>query len=137
MQPAQILSPVFALAGLTFTVLLLIPIARFRAVMADQVAVDDFAFGGSGRVPQRTELPNRNYMNLLEMPVLFYVACVAFYMTNTVDRTALILAWSYVALRAVHSAIHISYNKVIHRLSVFVASNVVLVVLWLRLFFSL
>jgi hypothetical protein len=42
------------------------------------------------------------------------------------------LAWAYVALRIVHSAIHLTYNKVLHRLGVFALSNVVLVALWVN-----
>jgi hypothetical protein len=37
-----------------------------------------------------------------------------------------------VVLRAAHSAIHLTYNNVFHRLRAFAASNVVLVGLWLR-----
>jgi hypothetical protein len=133
MHSTQILFPMFALVGLTFTVLLMIPIARFRAAFAGKVTAGDFAFGESPRVPPETQLPNRNYMNLLEAPVLFYAACLTLYVTNTADRTALIIAWTYVALRALHSIIHLSYNNVIHRLTVFATSNFVLAGLWLRI----
>ena len=40
------------------------------------------------------------------------------------------LAWAYVALRVVHSLIHLSYNHVYHRLAAFVVSNGVLAALW-------
>jgi hypothetical protein len=40
------------------------------------------------------------------------------------------MAWAYVSLRIVHSLIHLSYNRVIHRLSVFALSNAALVSLW-------
>ena len=132
MNPRAILLPMVALAGLTFLVLLLIPLARFRAAARGEVNAGDFRFGESARVPGKVSLPNRNLMNLLELPLLFYVACLAFYVTNTVDRTALVLAWLYVGLRVVHSAIHLSYNNVFHRLSAFAASCIVLVALWIR-----
>jgi len=44
----------------------------------------------------------------------------------------IVLAWGYVALRIAHSAIHLTYNNVFHRLSAFAASNVLLVALWVR-----
>jgi hypothetical protein len=50
-------------------------------------------------------------MNLLELPVLFYVACLSLYVTGRGDQTALAIAWIYVGLRALHSLIHLSYNK--------------------------
>ena len=120
MESVRILYPMIAL------------VARFRAAARGQVTAADFRYGESANVPGEVSLPNRNLMNLLELPVLFYVVCLAFYVTDAVDAAAMVLAWAYVALRAVHSAIHLSYNKVFHRLSAFAASNVVLVALWVR-----
>jgi hypothetical protein len=121
-----------ALAALTFAVLLRIPYVRFKAGFAGRVKVKDFRYGESPNVPGDVSLPNRNLMNLLELPLLFYVVCLAFYVTRTVDAAAVYLAWAFVAARVVHSAIHLSYNNVYHRLSAYVASNVVLVALWVR-----
>src|SRR5919204_5451220 len=109
MPAARILYPMIALAGLTFVVLLLIPFARFRAAGRGRVTVADFRYGESANVPGDVSLPNRNLMNLLELPVLFYVACLAFYVTRTVDATAVYLAWAFVATRLIHSAIHLCY----------------------------
>lgn len=50
--------------------------------------------------------------------------------TTWATAAALVLAWAYVALRAVHSVIHITYNGVTHRLVAFALSNVVLIALW-------
>ncbi|HEV2547608.1 MAG TPA: hypothetical protein VGU20_09740 [Stellaceae bacterium] len=44
------------------------------------------------------------------------------------------LAWLYVGLLALHSGIHLAYNKVQHRLAVFAASNVVLATLLIGFF---
>ena len=132
MNPVQILFPMVALAALTFVVLLLIPAARFRAGSRGEVRTRDFEYGESANVPQRVSLPNRNLMNLLELPVLFYVVCLAFYVTRSASASAVTLAWTYVALRAAHSVIHLTYNRVSHRGMVFAASNVVLVMLWIR-----
>ena len=137
MEPARILYPMLALVALTFVVLLRIPYARFRAAARGQVTVGDFRYGESANVPGEVSLPNRNLMNLLELPVLFYVCCLAFYVSDTVDAAAVVLAWSYVVLRALHSVIHLSYNNVFHRLAAFAASNVVLVALWICFVFAL
>ena len=117
--------------------LLAIPYARFRAALRGQVKAKDFRYGESANVPGPVALPNRNLMNLLELPLLFYVVCIALYVTQTVDGVALTLAWTYVALRAAHSAVHLTYNNVFHRLGVFAASNVVLLVLWIRFVLAL
>ncbi len=137
MSDTSILFPVMGLVGWTFAVLLLIPFQRFRAAFRRQVVVDDFKFGESPNVPPDVSIPNRNYMNLLEAPVLFYVACLTLYVTKTADAVTLSLAWTYVALRVVHSVVHLTYNKVAHRLVFFAASNFVLTVVWIRLFIAL
>lgn len=131
MQPQSILAPMGALAALTFVVLTLIPFVRFRAAFAGRVVREDFQLGESPRVPADVALPNRNYMNLLELPVLFYVLCVVILVTGRIDGILLALAWTYVGLRALHSAIHIAYNNVFHRLTAFAASNLVLISMWI------
>jgi hypothetical protein len=127
----------FALAGWTALVLTLIPVARFRAAARRQVAVDDFRFGESAAVPPAVSIPNRNYMNLLEVPMLFYVACLVIYVAAAASSWAVGLAWTYVGLRVVHSLIHLSYNNVLHRGGAFAASNVVLLALWVLAALSL
>jgi len=92
--------------------------------------VDDFKYGESSSVPDKVCIPNRAYMNLLEMPMLFYVVCLLIYVTQIGTSSMPMLAWSYVALRILHSVIHLTYNKVMHRLTAFAISNVVLVTLW-------
>jgi hypothetical protein len=135
MPHQMILLPMGALALLTFLVLTVIPFRRFRAAFAGQVGAGDFRYGESARVPGEVSIPNRNYMNLLELPVLFYAICVINYVTSpTVSALTLALAWTYVALRTLHTLIHITYNNVMHRLAAFALSNFVLVAMWVVFF---
>jgi hypothetical protein len=64
------------------------------------------------------------------MPMLFYIICVVLYVTGGASRLAVATAWAYVALRVVHSLIHLTYNHVLHRLAAFTLSNAALVSLW-------
>jgi hypothetical protein len=130
MHPLAILYPVFALACWTSLVLLQIPLARFRAGARREIRPEDFKYGESASVPAYVRIPNRNYMNLLEMPVLFYVVCLLSYVTGGASPAMLMIAWAYVALRMVHSLIHLSYNNVMHRLVAFASSNLLLFTLW-------
>ena len=135
MPQDAIFMPMGALALLTFLVLILIPIKRFRAGFAGKIVPDDFKYGESRNVPGDVSIPNRNYMNLLEMPVLFYVICLMLFVSGGVDRTFLYLTWGYVGLRVVHTLIHVTYNSVYHRLTVFALSNFVVIAMW-ALFFT-
>jgi hypothetical protein len=130
MRAEAIFVPVGVLAVWTGMVLLLTGLTRVRAVRAGRLHASAFKLGESKDVPSDVSVFNRNLMNLLEMPVLFYFACIVFYVTGTVDGVALTLAWLYVALRVVHSVVHLTYNNVIHRLRAFGASAAVLFALW-------
>lgn len=132
-----ILYPMFALAAWTLLVLLSVPILRFRAAFRRQVTAGDFRYGESPRVPPEVSLPNRNYMNLLELPVLFYMVCLVLYVAVDVRPSAVNLAWVFVALRVLHSVVHLTYNNVLHRLTVFTLSVAVLIGLWVYAFFGL
>ena len=136
-EPNHIFQPVTVLVFWTMLVLLQIPIRRFRAGFKGEVSPGDFRFGESARVPPHVSIPNRNYMNLLELPVLFYAGCVVAYITHHVDHVLVLLAWVYVGLRVAHSLVHLSYNHVIHRLVLFAISNFVLVGFWGRLAWTL
>lgn len=126
-----------ALALWTGCVLTMTGLRRVLAVRTGRLHVTAFRLGESAEVPEELALPNRNLMNLLEMPVLFYVVCIAFYVTGRVNQGVIVLGWSYVALRLVHSAIHLTTNRVSRRFAVFAASNIVLVFMWIRFIRSL
>lgn len=130
MNPHAILAPVFALAGWTGCVLVLVAFRRVRAGTEGRVKVSAFRLGEAPDVPPDVSLPNRNYMNLLELPLLFYVVCMLAFATGKANAAHVALAWTYVGTRIVHSLVHLTYNHVMHRFAAFVASNVVLLVLW-------
>lgn len=130
MRQDLIFAPMAALAFLTFFVLFFIPLRRFQATFAGETTENDYKFGESAAVPGRVAIPNRNYMSLLEGPVLFYVASLMYFVAGRVDRTVLIVAWTYVAFRVVHSAIHMTYNRVRHRLVPFALSSATLLAYW-------
>lgn len=137
MNQTAVFFPLLSLMGWTFLVLLMIPYRRFKAAFAGGVTADDFRCGESDAVPAAVRLPNRVFMNLLEMPLLYYVLLTIFYVTQNVDQVCLYLAWGYVALRIVHSLITLTYNHVFHRFLAFAVSNLFVLGLWLRLMTAL
>jgi hypothetical protein len=112
-------------------VILMTGLRRLWAVRAGRVPSQAFSRGESPEVPTQIALVNRNLMNLLEMPVLFYVVSIALYVTRHVEPGLVALAWIYVALRLVHSLIHLTYNRVLHRFFAFASSNFVLLAMWI------
>ena len=131
MTAETIFAPVSVLALWTGAVLLLTGYRRIRAVVKGRLPANAFKLGESPEVPPEIAVANRNLMNLLEMPQLFYVACVAIYVTHNVEAAPVALAWTYVGLRVGHSLVHITSNRVTRRLALFALSNFVLLAIWL------
>jgi hypothetical protein len=127
---SAILWPMCALAGLVVLVWL-----RMYAVRLTEIRVRGIE---PQRLARNTEavqiLENNsaadNLRNLFEIPVLFYAICIALYVTGLATPLQLSLAWSFVLLRAVHSAIHTTYNRVMHRFTVYALSTVVVFAMW-------
>ena len=71
-----------------------------------------------------------NFQNLFEVPVLFFAVCCALAITDMVTAPQLALAWLYVGLRAAHSVIHVTYNRVMHRFAVYIASTICVFLMW-------
>ena len=71
-----------------------------------------------------------NFRNLFELPVLFYFALTVAHLSGQVNAATLALAWLFVALRVMHSAIHCTYNKVMHRFYAYLAGGLALWALW-------
>jgi len=130
MDPTLMLYPMLALIGWTFVILLLMGKRRIAAVQAGRVHAREFALGESAAVPVDCTIANRHYMNLLEIPLLFYAVCLTYYVTRQADAAALALAWAYVVLRLAHSAVHLGSNRLVHRLLTFASSNFALMGLW-------
>ncbi len=132
MSREAIFAPVSVLALWTTAVLMMTGFRRIRAVRARRISSEAFKFGESREVPDDVALPNRNLMNLLEMPVLFYVVAISLYVTHHAGRGAVTLAWVYVALRVLHTCEHLTANHIRRRLALFATSNFVLAALWIR-----
>jgi hypothetical protein len=126
--------PILAMAALIFAMFPITLLTRINALRKRQLRMSYFQImKAQGEVPEAVIKTTRNIANLFELPVLFFVACLLILQQGMSDSAFVCLAWGYVASRAVHSAIHITYNDVTHRLAVFVVSNIVLVCMWVRI----
>ncbi len=78
-----------------------------------------------------------NFKNLFELPVLFYLALFVAHASGQVGSTVVFLAWLFVALRWLHSGIQCTYNRVMHRFTVYFLGGMVLWLLWALLAYGL
>lgn len=137
-ERVDVLYPAITMALLTLSVIFCLGLRRFIAVRTRQVNHRYYlTYDISDGEPPSLRRHTRNVQNLYEAPPLFYAVLIAIYVAGSVDQAVVIGAWAYVALRVVHSAIHLSYNRVSHRFPVFGASMGVLAFLWIKLLLSL
>lgn len=129
-------------AMLALVVLTLIVAARLlftRVQESRQKRIHPQAIATSVKMAARLENVQAadNFRNLFEVPVLFYALVATALATQQTPGWLVVGAWAFVALRVVHSFIHCTYNKVMHRLAAFLTSFVLLVALWVAFFLSL
>lgn len=129
-----LLYPLLGQVLLTFTVMFVMYFQRVTEFKAKRIRPQE----ASTRRQARERLTDSarsadNFANLFETPVLFYTAVLLALSLLLSDQLLVMLAWAYVVLRAVHSFIHCTYNRVLHRFYVFLASAVVLIFIWVRL----
>lgn len=103
---------------------------RVAAVRSGEVRVKDIALDGS-RWPEHLRKRANNYQNQFELPVLFYVLVALLVATNLIDAVQVLLAWIFIALRLLHSFIHMGTNNVRNRFYAFAASAAVLSIMWI------
>jgi hypothetical protein len=137
MTTSTIFLPVLAMVALTFVVLGVMFSRRVAQMKRDRLHPQKVSTSTQASALYTDVAPADNFRNLFETPVLFYLALVVAALTAQVTPLVLGLAWAYVAARVVHSAIHCSYNKVMHRFRVFALSMFVLLVLWAVLGYGL
>jgi Uncharacterized protein conserved in bacteria len=132
MQFAGILLPTFALVALIFVVWLTLFFQRFGHIRRNPPRGEDFATGAAAmRYFEPVEMPANNLRNLFEMPVLYFALVPLLMITHHANHSQVLLAWIYVALRVLHSFIHIVVKKVQPRFMIYLASCVVLSVMWI------
>ena len=130
MSQTPILYPAFAMVALTLGVLLRMRSLRFAAVRRGELSVEFFRAYPEGVEPEPLRVISRHYVNLFEMPLLFYVVVLMLYVTQQVNAWMVAGAWLYVALRYAHSVVHLTSNHVVARFSLYFASAGVLALLW-------
>jgi hypothetical protein len=125
------LAPMAAMAFLTFAVWAMLFVRRIPKLKTDPVPIDAFKVRAKRPALSDEELAaNDNLMNLFELPVLFYALCLAMAVAGVWGGWFTVGAWAYVALRAMHSVVHCTFNNVMLRFAAYLASTLVLFGLW-------
>lgn len=80
--------------------------------------------------PEEINVPAENFVNLFEIPIIFYLLSTLLLVTDSVSLFYLVASFIYVVLRYVHSFIVLTYNKVVHRFKAYLLSCLVVFIMW-------
>ena len=131
MSQTAILWPMIAQVVLIYCVYALMARRRHAAIAAGNASHRQFR--------ERTAEPGEsvtaynNLVNQVELPVLFFPACLALFATNGSSFVVVTLAWVFVVSRYAHAWIHVTSNRLRYRRPAFVVGFVCLALMWLWL----
>lgn len=125
-----ILLPPTVLALLTGLVFIKLYRDRIAEIRARRIHPQKLATQKGTQEVMENVAASDHFRNLFEVPVLFYALCGFLAITQLTNPLLLACAWGYVALRAAHTYVHLTSNKVIRRFQLFFASSIVLYVMW-------
>ncbi len=139
MSGELILQPVIAMLLLTAAVWFVLYARRLPAIKATRLPAQTWVTPDKAveLLPESVNYPANNFRNLFEVPVAFYVLCLVLYVSGTVDTLHVVSAWTFVAFRSLHSAIHCTVNRVMARFLSYVAASLVLWFMLARAAFDL
>ncbi len=129
---AALIQPMVALVVLTAIALLMAAVYRNVAVIRGATSQRYFRTFTDDKPAEWVERPIRTYMNLLELPVLFYLVCLLMLTTGRFDAVQVSLAWVFVITRYAHAIIYIGFNYVPLRFVAFLTGFLTLAVIWTR-----
>lgn len=129
----QLVYAIAAMFVLVWITALRMLILRIDAVKSKSITLDYFKTMSAGNPPEKLRAAERHFVNLFEVPVLFYAACVVALALKFENQNFVILAWAFVALRYLQALIHMSSNVVRYRMYSFMAGMIALTAMWVTL----
>ncbi len=127
-----LLIPLLLQVALTFVVWLVMYISRISEMKRNKVEPQDLANAeAKNELLKNVAGASDNFKNLFEMPILFFLAILTALILVIQSPLLNSLALAFVLLRMVHSFVHITYNRVMHRFMVYALSSFALIGMWL------
>lgn len=128
MAQSVIFQPVIAMLILTGIVWLVMFARRLAFLGKNKIDAQQLKTPSqvAALIPDEVAAPGHNFKNLFEMPVVFYIICIAAFELGKVDGLLLNCAWAFVVLRVIHSLVHCTYNRVNHRFVAYLGSSILL-----------
>jgi len=126
MEQTAIFGPFFAIMFLSLLVWVYMYVRRIAFITGNNIRSQDLAVPGAlAQIsPPAVSNPSDNLKNLFEIPVLFYALTLYLFVTKQVDALYVDAAWVFVAFRALHSAVHCTFNLVMLRFYLYLIATI-------------
>ena len=134
MAQQAIFGPFFAMMILTLVVWGYMYVRRIHFIKTTKLSPNDLAVPGElARLsPAAVSNPSDNLKNLFELPVLFYALALYLFATGQVDAAYVYAGWIFAGFRALHSAVHCTFNLVMLRFWLYAISAAALWFMMIR-----
>lgn len=131
LSPSPIVGPVLALALWTHVMWTWMYATRIPAIRAAKMVLDPAAPRGQqmALLPPSVRWKADNYNHLMEQPTVFYAVALSLAVIGAGNGLNATLAWTYVAMRVIHSVFQATINKIEVRFGLFLLSSLVLIAL--------
>lgn len=126
-----------AMVLLTFIVGTVAVRRRFASVKNGNIDAKYFKLMAGEQIPDDVAKSTRNFNNLFEVPLLFYIAATLHVVLSLNSIIGLIFAWLFVSFRFWHSYIHLTYNKLVHRMTIYWLGLLCVLVMWINLLIAI
>lgn len=138
MDNNAILGPVAALALWSMVIWAWMYATRIPAMQRAKIDAAKLV-GGTGKsldevLPPEVQWKSHNYNHLMEQPTVFYAIALALAIGGMGGGLNAQIAWVYVALRIVHSLVHVTVNRVLWRFAIFMLASLALLALCVHTF---
>ncbi len=110
-------------------------VSRVKAIKSGQISMKYFRAFSGAPPDERTILIGRHYDNQFQVPLLFLICGALHFSMGNAHLSTLIIAWTFILLRVVHSWIHLGANRVQKRAFFFILSWFANLILWLQLLY--
>ncbi|MEI9427233.1 MAPEG family protein [Mesorhizobium sp. Cs1299R1N3] len=131
MNQTAIFWPVLAHVLLIYIVYCVLGRRRYVAVKSGEAKASQYK--ARSTEPASCATVAGNLSNQFELPVLFYVLCLALHVTNGVNYLTLALMWAFVVTRYFHAGVHLTSNDLRWRSRSFFLGAVIVLLGWIWL----
>lgn len=135
MNQTAIFWPVLAQVLLVYIVYVVMGRRRYGAVRSGEAKAGQFKTRTTE--PASSVTVANNLSNQFELPMLFYVLCLALHVTNGINYLTLALMWIFVISRYAHAWVHLTGNNLLLRRRIFFFGAAVLLLAWIWFAFHL